>query len=93
MAQASLQKLSPPAWEPQLHDPRARIEATTQATLGRWHASATFLWDWSTGAWRVIHYSTRFDDADSADDAVTAPEESVQGVEAPVDDPQESSLR
>lgn len=71
-AQASLLKVSAPAWKPRHRDPDARIEATSHGALGRWQSSATFRWDWAANAWRVASYTTRFDGSDTGDDAAAA---------------------
>lgn len=71
-AQASVLEISAPAWKPRHRDSQARIEATSQATLGRWQASATFRWDWAANAWTVADYSARFDGPDGGNDARVA---------------------
>lgn len=75
----SMLSVPAPAWVPGKRDPSSRIEATSQGTTGHWQASARFLWNWSTGRWVAVAFTTRFDDSEGRGTALKNESSSATG--------------
>lgn len=83
----SMLSVPAPAWVPGKRDPSSRIEATSQGTTGHWQASARFLWNWSTGRWVAVAFTTRFDDSEGRGTALKNESSSATGSVQTFNDP------